>query len=148
MDSNMLINLYRIFVNLRTNINNPKNVEIIEVIADCINEKKDNEKLLNLLCSKYDYINQLLYGNGYIVIDNNNISEFIISMLTLTKISIIEENYELSYDAIDLIHFLPELMINYDQKQLKKYWNRNVRHFSKKWKIEIFKRSKQYFVHN
>ena len=130
---------------IRSDIKADNNIFVIEQMINCINIKADNTTLVYLLIGKANYINQLILKNGKIVHDDNNISEFIVMILNMAKLSIEKQEYELAYDCIDLVHFLPELIIDYNRLNLKRYRKVHIKKFSKKWTRDIYKNSKKYF---
>ncbi len=145
MDTNMLVNLCTIMIKIRFTIKADSNAYVIEQMINCINIEADNSTLINLLTGKVSYMDDLILENGKIVHDDNNTSEFLVMILNMAKSSIEKQEYDFAYDCIDLVHFLPKLIINYNRSNLKDYRKVKIKNFSKKWGVDIYKNSKKYF---
>lgn len=122
--------MQRIFTFVRFDIKNEKNIEVIHIIFQNMNST--NSILVNALKGHFYNMDQLLFEDGDII-ENYEITGFMKDMLAELENSLMQGTYAYSYDIIDLIHFLPELIISNNKKQIKSFWKTNAKNFMEKW---------------
>ncbi len=76
---------------------------------------------------------QLIVEEGELqeLIFNSKLKEFTIRALELMKTYIMAQEYELAYELADMLHALPEIVIDKNKKGLKQYWKNYVKPFQK-----------------
>ena len=62
------------------------------------------------------------------MIPDKQIKEFFIRALELMKTHILAQEYDIAYDIADMLHVLPEIVID-NNKGLKQYWKNFVKPF-------------------
>lgn len=141
MTAVMWKNLQRIFVFIRFDIKDKNNSHVIDTIINVINDNIRN----NEMCHMIFYLmprwkGQLIVEEGELqeLIFNSKLKEFTIRALELMKTYIMAQEYELAYELADMLHALPEIVIDKNKKGLKQYWKNYVKPFQKKWKCNIF----------
>lgn len=126
--------MQRILVFIRSDINSEKNIELVNILIICMENRMNNFELIKLLNGKLDLKQQLIQDAGLECVDDKNISDFILTVLKYTNDALKSQNYNMAYDLVDMLHVLPDVIITGEKKQLKKYWNIYVKPFIKKWK--------------
>ena len=125
-----MLNMQRIFTFIRFDIKNEQNIEVIRIILQKMSSTNSN--FVNALKGHFDNTDQLLLEDGDII-ENCEITGFMKDMLAELENSLMQGTYAYSYDIIDLIHFLPELIISNNKKQIKSFWKTNAKNFMEKW---------------
>lgn len=76
---------------------------------------------------------QLIVEEGELqeLIFNSKLKEFTIRALELMKTYIMAQEYESAYELADMLHALPEIVIDNNKKGLKQYWKNYVKPFQK-----------------
>ena len=77
---------------------------------------------------------------------NRQLKEFIIRALEFMKEHLLHQNYETAYDIADMLHVLPEIVVDNKKKELKLYWKGYVKPFQKKWKCKVFNEWKNFSI--
>lgn len=134
MTAIMWKNLQRIFVFIRFDIKDENNSHVIDIIIKVINNNIRNDEM----CKMIFYLmprwkGQLMVEEGELqeLIFNSKLKEFTIRALELMKTHIISQKYESAYDLADMLHALPEIVIDNNKKGLKQYWKNYVKPFQK-----------------
>lgn len=115
MEKNLLKNIYKLMILMRSDIYNKDNNKICEQILAVLNFRENNESLLcrlNKIINLERYINFFESGNEGCV----NLEEKEIKILTLGIRKIDDclkiKNYKFAYDMIDALHIFPEILAN------------------------------------
>ena len=126
MEKNLLKNIYKLMILMRSDIYNKDNNKICEQILAVLNFRENNESLLcrlNKIINLERYINLFESGNEGCV----NLEEKEIKILTLGIRKIDDclkiKNYKFAYDMIDALHIFPEILANREKINMKHYWN-------------------------
>lgn len=126
MEKNLLKNIYKLMILMRSDIYNKDNNKICEQILAVLNFRENNESLLcrlNKIINLERYINFFESGNEGCV----NLEEKEIKILTLGIRKIDDclkiKNYKFAYDMIDALHIFPEILANREKINMKHYWN-------------------------
>ena len=126
MEKNLLKNIYKLMILMRSDIYNKDNNKICEQILAVLNFRENNESLLcrlNKIINLERYINFFESGNEGCV----NLEEKEIKILTLGIRKIDDclkiKNYKFDYDMIDALHIFPEILANREKINMKHYWN-------------------------
>lgn len=126
MEKNLLKNIYKLMILMRSDIYNKDNNKICEQILAVLNFRENDESLLcrlNKIINLERYINFFESGNEGCV----NLEEKEIKILTLGIRKIDDclkiKNYKFAYDMIDALHIFPEILANREKINMKHYWN-------------------------
>jgi len=138
MDRVFLINIHRIFVIIRSNINNNENIKLLSLVKNNFDRGGLNATFLNDI-----YSLQLMLKNPILDYLSNEISTSIdfdqrfnrIFIFVLTKtIQLLQENAtEQAYDLIDAFHVLPELVADEIKVDYADFYNIYVKPLSSRW---------------
>jgi len=145
MEEDVWRNLKTIFIFIRFDIKNKKNVQVTDAVIKIIEENCTLEemckKILNIMPEWTEQL--IIEGNEKKLICKKELKIFIIRALELMKISIELQNDKMAYDIADMLHALPDIIIANRKNCLKEYWKIYVKPVQKKWKI--FKEFKYVF---
>ena len=151
IDKNILINLHRIFVIIRSDIEGESVKPMLECILTVIKDLRNNNELIEiinknqLLQSKYS--KSLVVGNNYIAVKYNTemIKNILFSVLNKIICLCNKKEYKEAEALVDVIHVFPE--IDFDSEEdLISYWNCYILPFTQKWHNDYFSRYKMFFI--
>lgn len=145
----LMMSFHRIFVYVRSEINNPINgillTTINRYIVEVLNEnyldfnifKKDIMNILNNDTSNQEFFERALNFNNALYTDN--VGE-IIRYLPIIRETILESckylkenNFDRAYDLIDMIHALPDAILYKKEWNDRKFWKTYIKPYRKKW---------------
>lgn len=126
MEKNLLKNIYKLMVLMRSDIYNKNNNKICEQILAVLNFRENNDSLLcklNKIINLERYIN--FFESSYEGCVNLEEKEIKILTLGIRKIDdcLRIKNYKFAYDMIDALHIFPEMLANSEKINMKHYWN-------------------------
>ena len=147
MEKNFLINLHRLFVVIRNDINNPENKRIVEIILESLNEKApnknlikkiksiDNKKSIALLKTKKKCFFVLAKSNA---VNYGDIHKILIYSVNKIQPLLIKGAYEEAYAVVDAIHCLPEIFADGRINNLGDYWTSYIEPIRDEWGKDYF----------
>lgn len=142
MSKNFWINFHRIMVFIRFDIYSAYNYEVINIIIDSIKNRSSNDEMCtNVIRIVPMWKNQLLLkgrGEDCEIQEDKEIVKFVVCALENIKDYLINDNYDISYDLLDILQALPDMECYFQKTYLKKYWKIYIKPFEKKWKRSIF----------
>lgn len=149
MSDLFLLNLEKIFIYIRYDLERIENRNIILCVINIINEFEcDN----NELCKQ---IKSLSLELGKCIILSNKIDikianrmvygQFLIDTLNFFLRLLNDNEYEKSYDVIDILHAVPNVIIVNEKKSKRLFYKTYIKRFSKKWKEHYFDKVKVLF---
>ena len=147
MNESMLTNFYIIMVYIRFDIKNKENKDIIyllnQAVDGLINNKEMCEAIIRIMP---DWKEQLKdEGSEYHFI-HEKIIEFVKVAMYIMEDRLTMNEYDIAYDIADMLHVLPEIIIQNKKRRLKRYWQVYVENFHKKWNCDDFTKFKRYFI--
>lgn len=151
-----MLGYQRIFVIIRSDINNPYNLDLLEIISKyCLLLEEDQStkfdtfksEIYNIIDEHTD-INELIenalkiYEVNYITDNLNEIYRYL-SVISDTALEVCtqlrQKNFDRAYDLVDAIHCLPEALISKKQWDPKLYWKMYIRPYREKWDKQFLK---------
>lgn len=87
-----------------------------------------------LICEGYEYC-----------LVQKEIIDFVKIAIQIMADSLKSNKFEIAYDIADMLHVLPDVVIQKEKKGLKKYWKTYVEKFNNKWKCDDLVKFKKYF---
>lgn len=149
MTVDMWKNLQRIFVFIRFDIKDKKNSHVIDIVTKVIDNDMTNDEMCKMIvCLMPKWKGQLILKECDMqeIMLNRQLKEFIIRALEFMKEHLLYQNYETAYDIADMLHVLPEIVVDNKKKELKLYWKDYVKPFQKKWKCKVFNEWKNFSI--
>lgn len=141
MDKNMLVNFRIVMVFMRSDIRNVENRCIVKILSQAFAGEINNQEMCGALVrSMPGWKTQLRYGEAGEYMFRENITRFVRTALSVMEGHLTANAYEAAYDVADLLHVLPDVVLQENKKQLKRYWKVYVRTYEKKWKCDVFTR--------
>lgn len=146
MNENMLNNIQRIMVFLRSDIKNKKNIDIIYILIQAfdglINNKEMCDEIIKIIP---DWKTQLIYEGYEYCFVQKEIIDFVKIAIQIMVDSLRSNKFDIAYDIADILHVLPDVVIQKQKKGLKKYWKTYVERFNNKWKSDDLAKFRKYF---
>lgn len=146
MDENMLTNLQRVMVFLRSDIKSKKNIDILCILIQAfdglINNKEMYDEIIKIIP---DWKTQLIYERYEYCFVQKEIIDFVKIAIQIMVNNLRANKFDIAYDIADILHVLPDVIIQKEKKGLKKYWKTYVERFNNKWKCEDLTKFKKYF---
>ena len=151
-----MLGFQRIFVIIRSDIKNPHNINLLELISKyCLLLKEDKSTKFDIfkseiynIINKHDEINELIENALKIyevtpITDNLNEIYRYLSVISYTALEICmqlrQKKFDKAYDLVDAIHCLPEALISKKQWDPKLYWKMYIRPYKEKWDNQFLK---------
>jgi len=166
-------NMERIFIFIRFDIKNNKNIQLSDAIIEIIKNNTSLVEMCNIVFHIMpEWKGKLITKNSEETVFNykKDLELFIIKGVELMKEGFLIHNYDLAYDIADLLHALPGIVIasykrNLEDCQknqvkhwlrqfrdrnryfgsLKDYWKVYVKSVQKKWDCKMFDEFKSIF---
>lgn len=146
MNESLLVNLRRIMVFLRSDIRNKENDKVLNILIKAYEGIIYNNEMCDMIIKIMpDWKEQLMYGEGKNQLIQEEIIKYVKTAMQIMKDSLSTGEYDMAYDIADLLHVLPDVIMQ-DDKSMKKYWKVFVKKFDRKWKCNAFTKYKKYFV--
>lgn len=149
MTVDMWKNLQRIFVFIRFDIKDKNNSHVIDIVIKVIDNDMTNDEMCKMIvCLMPKWKGQLILKECDMqeIMLNRQLKEFIIRALEFMKEHLLYQNYGTAYDIADMLHVLPEIVVDNKKKELKLYWKDYVKPFQKKWKCKVFNEWKNFSI--
>lgn len=147
MNENMLINFQRIMVFLRSDIKNKRGKDILCILIRAfdglINNKEMCDEIVKIMP---DWKAQLIYRGYEYHFIQEGIIDFVRIAIQIMGDSLSLNKFDMAYDIADMLHVLPDVVIQKGKKGLKKYWKVYVERFNNKWKYCDLAKLKGYFI--
>lgn len=140
MNESTLTNFYRIMVFIRFDIKNEENKDIVCILIQAFDGLINNKEMCDAIVKIMpDWKTQLRYEESEYYFIQKQIIEFAKTALYIMKESLATNAFEIAYDIADLLHVLPDIVLQKKTNQWKSYWKMYVEPFNKKWKCNAFK---------
>lgn len=142
---NELYDLSFVITLIRSEIYNPNNVEIIDLMLSLIRdstyliEDNDIRKTLSQLPNlneKWEFIHHENYYVKTTIFKNENIHNELVLKLTELKSLLQYKKFEQAYDLADVLHVFPEIIADNNGKIPNSYYKIFMRRYKKKWNIK------------
>lgn len=141
VNESMLINFQIVMVFMRSDIKNEENKYILEILIQAFDGKLNNQEMCEALAIRRpDWKTQLKYEENTDHLISEKMTGFVRMALGMMEAYLVTNAFDAAYDIADLLHVLPDVVIQENEKQLKRYWKVYVRPFEKKWKCNVFTR--------
>lgn len=141
VNESMLINFQIVMVFMRSDIKNAENKYILEILIRAFDGKLNNQEMCEALAIRRpDWKTQLKYGENTYRLISEKMTGFVRRALGMMEAYLVTNAYDAAYDIADLLHVLPDVVGQENEKQLKRYWKVYVRPFEKKWNCNVFTR--------
>ena len=153
MDKNVLINMHRILVYIRSDIKYVFNESILDLLIAAVKMDEPNIEFvrnINKLVAEKSKIksfftkknivkfSELVDGNSTENRLNSSINEILVYAFNKAKELLANKQYEIAYDLVDAIHVLPETYSESKVEQLDNYWKVYIAPFRDKWGDDFF----------
>ena len=147
MNKSVLINLHRIMVFIRFDIKNKRNNDILCILIQSFDGLIDNKDMCDAIVRIMpDWKVQLIREELEDLFIHEKIIEFVKKAMEIARDNLNTNEFDIAYDIADILHVLPDIVIQNDKKGLKKYWKVYIERFNKKWKCDALARFKRYFM--
>lgn len=147
MNEYMLINFQRIMVFLRCDIKDRRSIDILCILMKAFDGLINNEEMCDEIVKIMpDWKAQLIYARYEYCFIQQEIIEFMKIAVQIMVDSLSSKELDIAYDIADILHVLPDVIIQKDKKGLKKYWETYVERFNDKWKCGDLAKFKRYFI--
>lgn len=97
-----------------------------------------------------DWRARLKYEESEYYFIQKEVIEFMKTAIHIMKDSLNTDRFDIAYDIADMLHVLPDIIIQRNKKQLKRcwrsYWKVYVEPLYKKWKCDAFTKYKKFFI--
>ena len=140
MNESTLTNFYRIMVFIRFDIKNEENKDIVCILIQAFDGLINNKEMCDAIVKIMpDWKTQLRYEESEYYFIQKQIIEFAKTALYIMKESLATNAFEIAYDIADLLHVLPDIVLQKKTNQWNSYWKMYVDPFNKKWTGNAFK---------
>lgn len=151
MDKNMLINFYTIMITIRFDIKNKENKDIVCILMKAFDGLINNKEMCDAIVKIMpDWRARLKYEESEYYFIPKEVIEFMKTAIHIMKDSLNTDRFDIAYDIADMLHVLPDIIIQRNKKQLKRcwrsYWKVYVEPLYKKWKCDAFTKYKKFFI--
>jgi hypothetical protein len=100
-----------------------------------MNEITNFEMVKLLLQVQPNFSEQLIIKDGEECEVSEELKKFFVIILNHIMEQLKEENYDMVYDLVDMLHVFPDVIIEDKRKGKKDYWKLFVKPIIKKWDI-------------
>ena len=149
MSDLFLLNLEKIFIYVRYDLERIENKNIILCVINVINEFECNNdelykqiKKLSLELSKCIILS---HENEIKIVNRMVYGQFLIDSLDFFLKLLNDNEYEKAYDVIDILHAVPNVIIINEKKSKRLFYKTYIKKFSRKWKEHYFDKMKVLF---
>jgi len=149
MEQSKWKNLERIFIQLRFDIKNQNNSQIVDIVIRAINNNLSNFELCEMIsCLMPTWKKQFIFNSieQTEITCSKEIKLFMIKALDFMKNCLSNLQYDIAYDIADILQGLYGILLADSKKSLKQYWKIYIKPFQKKWNSDIFYNFKDTFV--
>lgn len=151
MDKNMLINFYTIMIAMRFDIKNKENKDLICILMKVFNGSINNKEMCDAIVRIMpDWKARLKFEESEYYFIQKEIMEFIRTAMRMIKDNLNADGFDIAYDITDMLHALPDIIIQQNKKQSKRcwrsYWKIYVDPVYKKWKCHTLTKYKKFFM--
>ena len=147
MNKSILINLQRIMVFLRFDIKNKRNNDILCILIQAFDGLISNKEMCDAIVKIMpDWKTQLKYEESENQFVQEKVIEFVKKAMQILGDSLSTHEFDIAYDIADILHVLPDIVIQNEKKSLKKYWKVYIEGFNKKWQCDALAKFKRYFI--
>ena len=144
----LLNNLTIIMVYMRNDISNKENIIITSILLDAFCDNINNDQM----CDNIALTN--VPWNSQLKRDIDNCSEscneyykhFIVETLLFFKDLLFSKQYKVAYQMADILHVLPDVILDNEKKSKKDFWKTFIIPFEKNNDISFFKGMKNEFI--
>ena len=145
LKKSFLINLYKAFVFIRSDIQRFENKKIIGALINIFSNSTDYDVYIKALPIDFSIVSCEIDVEVYMPESFREIF-----LYTLKKLNNLLNNmlYEEAYDLVDAVHGLPELIALQRTQNLEDFWDIYIEPIQCKWNIEYLQEFKAVFVNN
>lgn len=147
----MLINFYTIMITIRFDIKNKENKDIVCILMKAFDGLINNKEMCDTIVKIMpDWRARLKYEESEYYFIQKEVIEFMKTAIHIMKDSLNTDRFDIAYDIADMLHVLPDIIIQRNKKRLKRcwrsYWKVYVEPLYKKWKCDAFTKYKKFFI--
>ena len=147
MNKSILINFHRIMVFLRSDIKNKRNNDILYILIQTFDGLINNKEMCDAIVKIMpDWKTQLIREESENIFIQEKVIEFVKKAMEIARDNLSTNEFDIAYDIADILHVLPDIVIQNEKKGLKKYWTVYIERFNKKWQCDVLARFKGYFI--
>lgn len=149
---NELYDLSFILVLIRSDITNPNNVIVLDLIISLLKDESkliENNQLrktlypLTQLSEKWEFVKHENYYVRTLIFKDLTVQKEVLKNLTDLKLLLQSEKFEQAYDLVDALHDLPTMIADNKGVIPKNYWKLYIQPYCKKWKKIKYHQSSQ-----
>lgn len=149
MEQSKWNNLEKIFILMRFDIKNQNNGQIADIVIQSINQNFTSSELCKAVSSlmpewKAHFVSSTSAKKDLAC--SEEITSFIIKALEFFKINLQTQQYQISYDIVDILQGLYGIVLSNSKQSLKNYWKIYIKPFHKKHHTTIFQEFKNTFL--
>lgn len=144
MSAPLLGNFIKAAVYLRSDIENPENLQVVSVLIKAFRHNISN----NEMCDKLKALNvpygyALEYDTGEALSEEDEVKcGFILKSLLYLQELLTEKQFEKAYDIVDILHVFPDVRLN-DKSSSKAFRKLFIRRYEKKYHDKFFDEMKK-----
>lgn len=139
----LLGNFTKAAVYLRSNIENPENLQVVAILTEAFRHNISNNEMCDKLKAlNVPYVYALEYDTGEALSEEDEVKcGFILKSLLYLQELLTEKQFEKAYDIVDILHVFPDVRLN-EKKSSKAFWKCFVCPFEKKYHDRFFEELK------
>lgn len=138
MDTNVWINFERIMVFIRFNIAKKENIKVVDIMEKFFDKKIRKQKMLSQIAEIMpEWTNQLIFGEGNNYWENSLESSFIRQSLSCVKNNLLNGDFNIAYDIVDMLHAFPGVILSEDKEARRRFEITYLEPLVRKWDISL-----------
>lgn len=142
---------------IRNDIKFSYNSLILENIIKAINNKNDSyqpnnirkyvSQIEELMDERWAFIKvQNYYTKSPTIIKDERVNELLSSLLCNLLFLIESSKYEQAYELADIAHAIPEILVDFNGKITKSFWENRIKLYAKRWNDYFLNEFKKSFI--
>lgn len=149
LDKYLLINIHKLLIMIRGDINNEENPLLCKLILNALQYNQNNSSFIYELQKSSKVVKErinffLLESEEYIEIRSKSV-EILIRCINLILYGLQLEDNKFAYDLADAIHGFPEMLTKDSKINMHQYWNIYFKSLTKKYQYKDIKDLKKLF---